>query len=106
MPARFVCSLTLVHVAALGFAFVLLSGSSLGSARCHAANLPNHPPTLRTILILNSTSSSRDQHGNPLDAAGAVHLSSARLNYNAIVPTQGASAAHFFNLGFGEYEWK
>lgn len=46
----------------------------------------------------------RDQHGNPLDAAAAVHLSSARVNYNAVLPIQGASAAHFFNLAFGEYE--
>jgi hypothetical protein len=61
------------------------------------ADLANNPDFELDIFV-------RDQHGNPLDAAGAVHLSSARLNYNAIVPTQGASAAHFFNLGFGEYE--
>jgi len=103
MPARFVCSLTLVHVAALGFAFVLLSVPLWGQ---HAvmpptaespADLANNPDFELDIFV-------RDQHGNPLDAAGAVHLSSARLNYNAIVPTQGASAGHFFNLGFGEYE--
>ncbi|MGA8581258.1 MAG: carboxypeptidase-like regulatory domain-containing protein, partial [Bryobacteraceae bacterium] len=103
MPDRFVCSLTLVHVAALGFAFVLLSVPLWGQ---HAvmpptaespADLLNNPDFELDIFV-------RDQHGNPLDAAAAVHLSSARLNYNAIVPTQGASAAHFFNLGFGEYE--
>jgi tetratricopeptide (TPR) repeat protein len=103
MPDRFVCSLTLVHVAALGFAFVLLSVPLWGQHPVmpptaeSPADLANNPDFELDIFV-------RDQHGNPLDAAAAVHLSSARLNYNAIVPTQGASAAHFFNLGFGEYE--
>jgi len=46
----------------------------------------------------------RDQHGNPIDVAAAVHLTSTRVNYNAVMPIQGASSAHFFNLAFGEYE--
>jgi tetratricopeptide (TPR) repeat protein len=102
MLDRFVCSLTLVHVAALGFAFAFLSfplwGQQIVTPTAESPfNLVNNPDFELDIFV-------RDQHGNPLDAAAAVHLSSARLNYNAIVPTQGASAAHFFNLGFGEYE--
>jgi len=102
MRGRFVCSLTLVRVAALGFAIVLLSVPLWGQ---HPVT-PNVEPV--TDLVNNPTFQLdifvRDQHGNPLDAAAAVHLSSARLNYNAIVPTQGASAAHFIELAFGEYE--
>jgi len=46
----------------------------------------------------------RDRHGNPLDAAATVRLSSALMNYDATLPTQGAPPAHFSNLGQGEYE--
>ncbi|HKI12638.1 MAG TPA: tetratricopeptide repeat protein [Candidatus Acidoferrum sp.] len=45
----------------------------------------------------------RDHHGNPLDSTAAVHISSARLNYDAVLPTKGASAVHFTNLALGEY---
>ncbi len=103
MPARFLYMLPLGRIAALGFAFVLLSVPLWGQHPVmpptaeSRADLLNNPDFELDIFV-------RDQHGNPLDAAAAVHLSSAHLNYNAIVPTQGASAAHFFNLGFGDYE--
>jgi len=94
--------LPLGHVAALGFAFAFLSfplwGQQIVTPTAESPfNLVNNPDFELDIFV-------RDQHGNPLDAAAAVHLSSARLNYNAIVPTQGASAAHFSYLGFGEYQ--
>jgi len=102
MPGRFVCSLTLVRVATLGFAIVLLSVPLWGQHPVtpdveSATDLANNPTFQLDIFV-------RDQHGNPLDGAAAVHLSSARLNYNAIVSTQGAPAAHFIGLVFGEYE--
>jgi tetratricopeptide (TPR) repeat protein len=90
------------RIAALGFAFVLLSFSLWGQRPVtptieSSSNLANNPVFDLDIFV-------RDHHGNPLDVAAAVHLSSARVNYNAVLPTQGASAAHFFNLPFGEYE--
>jgi len=102
MPARFLCPPMLGRIAALGFAFVLLSFSLWGQRPVtptieSSSNLANNPVFDLDIFV-------RDHHGNPLDVAAAVHLSSARVNYNAVLPTQGASAAHFFNLPFGEYE--
>ena len=102
MPARFLCSLTLVRVAALGFAFVLLSvplwGQHPVTPTAESPFNPVNTPVFDLDIFV------RDHHGNPLDATAAVHLSSARVHYNAVLPTQGTSAAHFFNLAFGEYE--
>jgi Flp pilus assembly protein TadD len=102
MPARWLSLLTLVRVAVLGFAFALLSLPLWGQQPLtptieSSSNLANNPVFDLDVFV-------RDRHGNPLDAAAAVHLSSARVNYNTVLPTQGASAAHFFNLAFGEYE--
>ena len=46
----------------------------------------------------------RDSHGNPLDVTAVVHLSSKRLNYDAVASTQGSAAAHFSTLGQGVFD--
>lgn len=102
MPARFLCMLPLGRIAALGFAFALLSfplwGQRPVTPTVESSNdLANNPVFDLDVFV-------RDLHGNPLDVAAAVHLSSPRVNYNAVLRTQGASAAHFFNLPFSEYE--
>ncbi len=102
MPDRIVCSLTLVHVAALGFAFGLLS-LPLWAQR-GATPTAESPSNLANIPVFDLEVFVRDHHGYPLDAPAVVHLSSARLNYHAVLPAQGTSAAHFSYLGFGEYQ--
>jgi tetratricopeptide (TPR) repeat protein len=94
--------LPLGRIAALGFAFALLSfplwGQRPVTPTVESSNdLANNPVFDLDVFV-------RDHHGNPLDVPAAVHLSSPRVNYNAVLPTQGASAAHFFNLPFSEYE--
>ncbi len=102
MPARFSYLPTLVRVAALGFAGVLLSFPLWGQRPVtptteSSSNLANNPVFDLDVFV-------RDHHGNPLDASAVVHLTSARVNYDAVMPTQGTSSAHFFNLAFGEYQ--
>jgi len=102
MPARWLHLPTLVRVTGLVFVLALLSFPLWGQQPLtptveSSTNLANNPVFDLDVFV-------RDQHGNPLDAAAAVHLSSARVNYNAVLPIEGASAAHFFNLAFGEYE--
>jgi Tfp pilus assembly protein PilF len=102
MPARFLYSLMLGRITALGFAFVLLSSPLWGQRPVtptteSSSNLANNPVFDLDVFV-------RDHHGNPLDATAVVHLTSARVNYDAVMPTQGASSAHFFNLAFGEYQ--
>jgi Flp pilus assembly protein TadD len=101
MPARFLYTLPLGRIAASGFAFALLSfplwGQRPVTPTVESSNdLVNNPVFDLDVFV-------RDQHGNPLDAVAAVHITSARVNYDAIMPTQGASPAHFFSLAFGEY---
>lgn len=103
MPARFLYMLTLGRITALGFTFALLSLPLWGQRPpTQPADLP--PSVERLSLGFELDIAVRDSHGNFLDVPVVVHLSSARLNFNAAVPTQGSSAAHFSNLSLGEYE--
>ena len=102
MSARARYSLPLARSAALGFALVLLSFPLRGQLPTtlpteSSSNVANNPVFDLDVFV-------RDRHGNALDTAAAVRLTSPRVNYNAVQPVQGASAAHFLNLAFGEYE--
>ena len=100
MLPGFPCWPAPVRVMALGFAFILLSlplrGQSGMSAPESTLDLANNPVFNLDVFV-------RDHHGNPLDATAAVHISSARLNYDAVLPAKGASPVHFPNLALGEY---
>jgi tetratricopeptide (TPR) repeat protein len=105
MPARILYWLTLVRVATLGFAigalWFPLWGQQMQPPGVPTADPFSQPEAMRLGFDLDIFV--RDSHGNPLDVAAAVHLSSKRLNYDAVLPAQGASAAHFANLALGEY---
>jgi len=92
----------LVRVMALGFVCIPVSLPLRGQQPVmppgtgSTLDLANNPVFELDVFV-------RDHHGNPLDAAAAVHITSARLNYDAVLATQGASPVHFTNLGLGEY---
>lgn len=105
MLPRFPYWLALVRVGALGFAVYALSFPLWGQGQ-QPPGIPSsdpfsQPEVMRLGFDLDIIV--RDPHGNPLDVTAAVHLSSARLNYDAVALAQGASAAHFANLALGEY---
>ncbi len=102
MSARVLYSLPLGRGAAVGFALVLLwfplrgQQPVLPQATGSTLDLANNPVFNLDVFV-------RDRHGNPLDATAAVHISSARSNFDAVLPAQGAPAVHFVNLALGEY---